>query len=256
MTRGGGGYGSGGSKTCPTCRAKIVANPTPVRSLDNVIERIAATALTEEEREERKERIKAAADIKLPHEMSASSRRSAASAANRAAAAAFLPSMPPYMYGSMAGSGYDVSGAVRAAVEAVRMAAASAAAAGGGIGVGGGHPVMRDRDGDDDEDEDSDDFDDESIDRDRHIFLEHARSGRARCRQCGSLIAHHSMRFGVEMPPDDGFYESTTWFYHARCYAENRLDRARYSTIDTIPGFDRLNAAEKAELRTYAPDTS
>eukprot|EP01012_Entosiphon_sulcatum_P041806 TRINITY_DN556_c0_g1_i4.p1 TRINITY_DN556_c0_g1~~TRINITY_DN556_c0_g1_i4.p1 ORF type:complete len:188 (+),score=12.38 TRINITY_DN556_c0_g1_i4:1408-1971(+) len=47
---------AGKPQTCPTCRTPVSLPPTPVRALDNAIDKVAEVLLTADEREERTQR--------------------------------------------------------------------------------------------------------------------------------------------------------------------------------------------------------
>jgi hypothetical protein len=79
--------------------------------------------------------------------------------------------------------------------------------------------------------------------------IEHASSGRARCRGCDQPIAKGELRFGERQPNAFGEGEMTLWF-HPWCAAYKRpepflegLDAADPALRKEIKGADRMRAA-------------
>ena len=84
--------------------------------------------------------------------------------------------------------------------------------------------------------------------------IEHAASGRARCRGCEQPIAKGELRFGERQPNSFGEGEMTLWF-HPWCGAYKRpetfieaLDAADAAVAKDIPDADGLRAAAKAGI--------
>lgn len=198
-----GGTDGTGNLTCPQCRQTITSEPVAVRSLDNAIDRIAASSLTEEERRERQEKQTADNKLVMPKILKPKGGRATVAAAPR-------PTPP-----------------------AARR-------------------VFRDVDDDDDDDDEEDGGEHVGA----TLRLEHAPSGRAMCRGCHSYIPFRAARFAVQTSSALGYeyyeYPESPRFWHLLCYVPN-VDRSAYPRPNNIPGFARLNAAEKAELRRYLP---
>jgi len=260
------GSGAAGSKTCPACRAKILADPVPVKSIDNAIDMIAKTALTEEERAERKEKQNKDAAIVMPKVGGGGAGAGGGAGPGGAAAAAAmlarflpgggLPVYPPagFGLGGFGGLGFPAGGYGPAV---------------GGFGfappapppiLAPGPAAARRMVVDDDDDDDDDGGDDDNDDgdggghRDTTVRLERARSGRSRCRTCNNYIAHGEVRFAVTSPDQFEYYESER-FHHVRCYAL-QVSRRSYPTAASIPGFSSLTAIEKAAVQHARPDRS
>lgn len=228
--------GSDKTKTCPGCRTKITAEPVPVKSLDNAIDMIAKSSLSEDEQKVRKEKQQEATKVTMPKVVNA------AVAAPKPAAGAGYGGWggfvaPAAAYGGFGLGGLGMFGGLFGGVPAAAAPVAAAAAGGGGRGMA--------YDGGSDEE-----LDDEYMDRHRartSIRLEHARSGRSHCRVCRSTIGHGQPRFAVvESSPYDQ-YESEK-YYHVHCYAPE-ISRDDYPDLGSIRGFESLTAGEQAAVR-------
>ena len=223
---------------------------------------IAKNSLTDDEKQERKEKQEAALKVTMPkvHAPAASKASKAAAAAAARAAAPAPAAAAGFGFG---GFGF---GALGGLFGAPRPAAPAAAAARGRSAPRPGLPSDSDDDedheGEDDEDDDDDDEDEESsLDSDEGpesgggdgtiLRFEHARSGRSLCRGCRRMIPLRSVRFCVTPGPGSvgysDYYPEREQFYHAACYAP-LVSRAIYPRFDVIPGWARLTAAEKAEV--------
>ncbi|HEX7035359.1 MAG TPA: hypothetical protein VF210_06265 [Pseudomonadales bacterium] len=81
-------------------------------------------------------------------------------------------------------------------------------------------------------------------------LIEHAVSGRSRCRACGRAIARGELRFGERLPnPYSDANEMTIW-YHPRCAAYRRPE-ALLSALDggtALPDADALGAIARRAL--------
>jgi len=245
--------GASGGKSCPTCRARITADPVPVRTLDAAIDLVARTGLSEDEQRERKEKQAEAAKVQMPK--IAAPAAPAAAAAVPAAGAPFFRGGFGGFGGAGAGGGFGLPfgyapalAALAGVIPAPVPAAPAAAAAAGGRRRRAA-AIRVDADDDDDDEEEDDDDEEEDADLSEQVSLEHARSGRSRCKSCGGFISHGSVRFAVFTPAnyDAGHYYDNNAFHHVRCYGPN-VSRRQFASMSTIPGFGSLTAAEKREV--------
>lgn len=81
--------------------------------------------------------------------------------------------------------------------------------------------------------------------------IEHAASGRAKCRGCDQKIEKGALRFGERQPNAFGEGEMTLWF-HLPCAAYKRpepfLEALTDTRLDDIPDADNLKAAAQAGI--------
>ncbi len=102
-------------------------------------------------------------------------------------------------------------------------------------------------------------FSDEDDEEDEYICcddaeVEHARSGRATCIHCHSLIAVGVIRFGVTQRAEE--YYTSTKFVHMTCanaFNSHRGARQSKIRVESLRGLHTFNGREQQLIRSSIP---
>lgn len=217
-----------------------------MKSLDNVIDRIAVTCLTAEEQAERKEKQTQDAKLVVPKIFEKAKKSKKAAAAFRLPVA---PLPPPPPVPAVAPVVTRVYRAGRVLSPPSRFSRAR-------------DPAWDEDEDDedydeDDEDEDEDDEDDDGeplgdpMYRTAQVHLERSPSGRATCRGCRTTIGCGEIRFGVIGGPESygyGDYYQSPKYWHTHCFMP-KLNRRRHPNVDSFSGRHVLTPVERATLQ-------
>eukprot|EP00483_Globobulimina_turgida_P000571 UN00571 len=82
----------------------------------------------------------------------------------------------------------------------------------------------------------------------RSFSVEHAKSGRAKCKKCAEKIQKDSLRMGTHSESSDDYPSMTNWF-HLKCF--KKKIRKGPPTKNDIVGFKSLSASNKKKVLKY-----